>query len=101
MIRVACVGITVMDRIYYVKDCRRRAVNTWRKIIRKLAAASGYSSSCGGQTRCAGRFYCRVGDDDTGNSLLAELESWGLTPVTPNGITRRNLRNPPSCGCQR
>lgn len=58
MIRVACVGITVMDRIYYVeglptesgKYVAKKLYGSWRR-------ASGYSSSCGGQTRCAGRFY--------------------------------------------
>ncbi len=101
MIRVACVGITVMDRFITWKDYRRRAVNTWREIIRSWWRASGDGSGCGGKAGGAVDFIGRVGDDDTGNSLLAELNPGALTPVTPNGITRRNLRNRHHGGCQR
>lgn len=38
MIRVACVGITVMDRIYYVEGLPTESGKYVAKIIRKLAA---------------------------------------------------------------
>lgn len=41
-------------------------------------AASGDGSGCGGKAGAQVDFIGRVGDDDTGNSLLAELESWGV-----------------------
>lgn len=97
MIRVACVGITVMDRIYYVEGLPTESGKYVAKNYTEVgggpaATAAVAAARLGAQVDFIGR----VGDDDTGNSLLAELESWALTPVTPNGITRRNLRNPPS-----
>ncbi|MFP1461808.1 PfkB family carbohydrate kinase [Escherichia coli] len=42
-------------------------------------------------------FIGRVGDDDTGNSLLAELESWGVnTRYTKRYNQAKYHRNPPS-----
>ena len=38
MIRVACVGITVMDRIYYVEGLPTESGKYVAKIIRKLVA---------------------------------------------------------------
>lgn len=97
MIRVACVGITVMDRIYYVEglptESGKYVARNYTEVGGGPAATTAVAAArLGAQVDFIGR----VGDDDTGNSLLAELESWALTPVTPNGITRRNLRNPPS-----
>lgn len=97
MIRVACVGITVMDRIYYVEglptESGKYVARNYTEVGGGPAATAAVAAArLGAQVDFIGR----VGDDDTGNSLLAELESGALTPVTPNGITVRNLRNPPS-----
>lgn len=79
MIRVACVGITVMDRIYYVESLPTEG----GKYV-----ASHYTEVGGGPAATAAvaaaklgaqvDFIGRVGDDDTGNSLLSELESLGV-----------------------
>lgn len=88
MIRVACVGITVMDRIYYVEglptESGKYVARNYTEVGGGPAATAAVAAArLGAQVDFIGR----VGDDDTGNSLLAELESWALTPVTPNGIT--------------
>lgn len=97
MIRVACVGITVMDRIYYVEglptESGKYVARNYTEVGGGPAATAAVAAArLGAQVDFIGR----VGDDDTGNSLLAELESGALTPVTLSGITGRNLRNPPS-----
>lgn len=97
MIRVACVGITVMDRIYYVEglptESGKYVARNYTEVGGGPAATAAVAAArLGAQVDFIGR----VGDDDTGNSLLAELESWGVNTRYANGITRRNLRNPPS-----
>ncbi len=89
MIRVACVGITVWIASITWKGYRRRAVNTWRELYGSWWRASGDGSGCGGKAGAQVDFIGRVGDDDTGNSLLQSWNPGALTPVTPNGITRR------------
>ncbi|MCW0136747.1 PfkB family carbohydrate kinase [Escherichia coli] len=89
MIRVACVGITVMDRIYYVEglptESGKYVARNYTEVGGGPAATAAVAAArLGAQVDFIGR----VGDDDTGNSLLAELESRALTPVTPNGITQ-------------
>ena len=68
MIRVACVGITVMDRIYYVE----------------------------GLPTESGKYVARNYTTTRATACWQSRNPGALTPVTPNGITRRNLRNPPS-----
>ena len=92
MIRVACVGITEMDRIYYVEGL---PTESGKYVARNytevgggpVATAAVAAARLGAQVDFIGR----VGDDDTGNSLLAELEL--ATPVTPNGITKGKLQS--------
>ena len=79
MIRVACVGITVMDRIYYVEGLPTESGKYVAKNYTEVgggpaATAAVAAARLGAQVDFIGR----VGDDDTGNSLLAELESWGV-----------------------
>lgn len=79
MIRIACVGIAVMDRIYNVETLP----SDGGKYV-----AHGYSEVGGGPAATAAvaaeklgaqvDFIGRVGDDDTGNRLLEELESLGV-----------------------
>ena len=79
MIRVACVGITVMDRIYYVEGLPTEGGKYVAKRYTEVgggpaATAAVAVAKLGAQVDFIGR----VGDDDTGNSLLAELESLGV-----------------------
>ncbi|WP_196209890.1 sugar kinase [Citrobacter sp. Res13-Sevr-PEB04-36] len=79
MIRVACVGITVMDRIYYVEGLPTEGGKYVAKHYTEVgggpaATAAVAAAKLGAQVDFIGR----VGDDDTGNSLLAELESLGV-----------------------
>lgn len=102
MIRVACVGITVMDRIYYVEglptESGKYVARNYTEVGGGPAATAAVAAArLGAQVDFIGR----VGDDDTGNSLLAELESGALTPVTPNGITKEIFAIRHHGGCQR
>ncbi|AMH12705.1 sugar kinase [Citrobacter sp. FDAARGOS_156] len=79
MIHVACVGITVMDRIYYVEGLPTEGGKYVAKRYTEVgggpaATAAVAAAKLGAQVDFIGR----VGDDDTGNSLLAELESLGV-----------------------
>lgn len=79
MIRVACVGITVMDRIYYVEGLPTEGGKYVAKHYTEVgggpaATAAVAAARLGAQVDFIGR----VGDDDTGNSLLAELASLGV-----------------------
>ena len=79
MIRVACVGITVMDRIYYVEGLPTEGGKYVAKRYTEVgggpaATAAVAAAKLGAQVDFIGR----VGDDDTGSSLLAELESLGV-----------------------
>lgn len=79
MIRIACVGIAVMDRIYYVEELPTEGGKYVAKRYTEVgggpaATAAVAAAKLGAQVDFIGR----VGDDDTGNSLLAELESLGV-----------------------
>ncbi|MGS9235656.1 PfkB family carbohydrate kinase, partial [Salmonella enterica subsp. enterica serovar Infantis] len=76
---MACVGITVMDRIYYVEGLPPEGGKYVAKRYTEVgggpaATAAGAAAKLGAQVDFIGR----VGDDDTGHSLLAELESLGV-----------------------
>ena len=76
MIRIACVGIAVMDRIYYVEGLPTEGGKYVAKRYTEVgggpaATAAVAAAKLGAQVDFIGR----VGDDDTGNSLLAELET--------------------------
>ncbi|MFP2241088.1 sugar kinase [Pseudescherichia vulneris] len=80
MIRIACVGITVMDRIYYVGDLPteggKYVANNYREVGGGPAATAAVAAArLGAQVDFIGR----VGDDDIGISLLHELESFGVS----------------------
>lgn len=88
MIRVACVGITVMDRIYYVDGLPTEGGKYVAKRYTEVgggpaATAAVAAAKLGAQVDFIGR----VGDDDTGNSLLAELDALGVN----TRYTRRYL----------
>ncbi|WP_174508627.1 sugar kinase [Klebsiella oxytoca] len=91
MIRVACVGITVMDRIYYVEGLPTEGGKYVAKRYTEVgggpaATAAVAAAKLGAQVDFIGR----VGDDDTGNSLLAELESLGVNTRYTRRYTRAN-----------
>ena len=88
MIRIACVGIAVMDRIYYVEGLPTEGGKYVAKRYTEVgggpaATAAVAAAKLGAKVDFIGR----VGDDDTGNSLLAELESLGVN----TRYTRRYL----------
>ncbi|WP_159307580.1 sugar kinase [Salmonella enterica] len=81
MVRIACVGITVMDRIYYVEGLPTEGGKYVAKRYTEVgggpaATAAVAAAKLGAQVDFIGR----VGDDDTGNSLLTEMESLGVNP---------------------
>ncbi|HGH3374196.1 TPA: sugar kinase [Kluyvera cryocrescens] len=79
MIRIACVGITVMDRLYYVGDLPteggKYVANNYREVGGGPAATAAVAAA---KLGAKVDFIGRVGDDDTGTSLLQELESFGV-----------------------
>ncbi|MDX6041990.1 sugar kinase [Scandinavium lactucae] len=80
MIRIACVGIAVMDRIYSVGDLPteggKYVANNYREVGGGPAATAAVAAArLGAQVDFIGR----VGDDDIGISLLHELESFGVS----------------------
>lgn len=97
MIRVACVGITVMDRIYYVEGL---PTESGKYVARNYTEVGGgpAATTAVAAARLGRRSILLVASVMT-TRATACWQSWNpgaLTPVTPNGITRRNLRNPPS-----
>ncbi|MBW7984297.1 sugar kinase [Enterobacillus tribolii] len=91
MIRIACVGITVMDRIYYVENLPAEGGKYVAQRYTEVgggpaATAAVAAAKLGAQVDFIGR----VGDDDTGNSLLAELESLGVNTRYTRRYTRAN-----------
>ncbi|WP_052284177.1 sugar kinase [Kluyvera genomosp. 1] len=80
MIRIACVGITVMDRLYYVGDLPteggKYVANNYREVGGGPAATAAVAAA---KLGAKVDFIGRVGDDDTGTSLLQELESFGVS----------------------
>ena len=79
MIRIACVGIIVMDRLYYVGDLPteggKYVANNYREVGGGPAATAAVAAA---KLGAKVDFIGRVGDDDTGTSLLQELESFGV-----------------------
>ncbi|HKM97621.1 MAG TPA: sugar kinase [Buttiauxella sp.] len=79
MTRIACVGITVLDRIWYLDELPKEGGKFVAKSYTEVgggpaATAAVAASKLGVQVDFIGR----VGDDDTGRRLLTELETWGV-----------------------
>lgn len=79
MTRIVCVGITVLDRIWYLTDLPKKGgkyvANNYTEVGGGPAATAAVAAAkLGAQVDFIGR----VGDDDTGSRLLAELESLGV-----------------------
>lgn len=79
MARIACVGITVLDRIWYLADLPKEGgkyvANNYTEVGGGPAATAAVAAAKLGPDV---DFIGRVGDDDTGSRLLAELESLGV-----------------------
>ena len=83
MVKIACVGIAVQDRIYYVDEIPNKngkfVANAYKEVGGGPAATAAVAiAKLGGQVDFIGR----VGDDMTGRSLLSELESYGVNTKT-------------------
>ncbi|MEH0887869.1 sugar kinase [Enterobacter sp. UNJFSC 003] len=79
MTRIVCVGITVLDRIWYLDDLPKEGGKYVAKNFTEVgggpaATAAVAAAKLGAKVDFIGR----VGDDDTGRKLLAELESLGV-----------------------
>lgn len=79
MSRIACVGITVLDRIWYIDELPKEGGKHVAKSYTEVgggpaATAAVAAAKLGAEVDFIGR----VGDDDTGRRLLTELESWGV-----------------------
>ncbi|MBV7405882.1 sugar kinase [Enterobacter sp. ENT03] len=79
MVRIVCVGITVMDRIYNVEalptEGGKYVAHHYREVGGGPAATAAVAAAkLGAQVDFIGR----TGDDATGDKLLAELESLGV-----------------------
>jgi len=79
MTRIVCVGITVLDRIWYLDDLPKEGGKYVAKDYTEVgggpaATAAVAAAKLGAEVDFIGR----VGDDDAGRRLLAELESLGV-----------------------
>ncbi|KKW50966.1 sugar kinase [Pantoea ananatis] len=79
MTRIACVGITVLDRIWYLETLPHQGgkyvASNYREVGGGPAATAAVAAAkLGAQVDFIGR----VGDDDTGKRLLSELNSYGV-----------------------
>lgn len=79
MIRIACVGIAVQDRLYYLENLPegggKYVAENYREVGGGPAATAAVAAAkLGAQVDFIGR----VGDDATGKILMSELEDWGV-----------------------
>lgn len=86
MTRIVCVGITVLDRIWYLDDLPKEGGKYVAKDYTEVgggpaATAAVAAAKLGAEVDFIGR----VGDDDTGRRLLAELESPGKHALYADG----------------
>jgi len=79
MTRIACVGITVLDRIWYLSDLPKEGgkyvAGDYREVGGGPAATAAVAAA---KLGAEVDFIGRVGDDDTGHRLLAELQAYGV-----------------------
>lgn len=79
MTRIACVGIAVQDRLYYLGNLPdgggKYVAENYREVGGGPAATAAVAAArLGAQVDFIGR----VGDDATGKTLISELEGWGV-----------------------
>ncbi|MFC0229115.1 sugar kinase [Serratia aquatilis] len=79
MTRIACVGITVQDRLYYVEKLPegggKYVATDYREIGGGPAATAAVAAA---RLGAKVDFIGRVGDDSTGQTLLEELAGYGI-----------------------
>lgn len=75
MTRIVCVGITVLDRIWYLDDLPKEGKQRRKGLYGSGAARRQTAAVAAAKLGAEVDFIGRVGDDDTGRRLLAELES--------------------------
>lgn len=79
MTRIACVGITVLDRIWYLNDLPKEGgkyvAGDYKEVGGGPAATAAVAAA---KLGAEVDFIGRVGDDDTGNRLLTELQAYGV-----------------------
>ncbi len=79
MTRIACVGITVLDRIWYLTDLPKEGgkyvADDYKEVGGGPAATAAVAAA---KLGAEVDFIGRVGDDDTGNRLLTELQACGV-----------------------
>ncbi|TAT63811.1 ribokinase, partial [Enterobacter cloacae] len=79
MTRIVCVGITVLDRIWYLDDLPKEGGKYVAKDYTEVGGGPAATAAVAAAKLGASvDFIGRVGDDDTGRRLLAELESLGV-----------------------
>ncbi|WP_108454049.1 sugar kinase [Enterobacter cloacae] len=79
MTRIVCVGITVLDRIWYLDDLPKEGGKYVAKDYTEVGGGPAATAAVAAAKLGASvDFIGRVGDDDTGRRLLAELESPGV-----------------------
>lgn len=79
MIKIACVGIAVLDRLYFLSSIPQHSGKFEAQRYQECgggpaATAAVAIAKLGGQVDFIGR----VGDDAAGEALIAELKSWGV-----------------------
>lgn len=79
MVKIACIGIAVQDKIYYVDEIPtipgKFVAKDYKEIGGGPAATAAVTiAKLGGSVDFIGR----VGDDPTGKEILSELESYGV-----------------------
>jgi len=79
MTRIACVGIAVLDRIWYLNDLPKEGgkyvAGDYKEVGGGPAATAAVAAA---KLGAEVDFIGRVGDDDTGNRLMAELQAYGV-----------------------
>jgi len=91
VIRIACVGIAVQDRLYYLNqlpECGGKYVaQHYREIGGGPAATAAVAAA---RLGAHVDFIGRVGDDATGKALLDELENWGVNTAFSRSCKNAN-----------
>ena len=80
MTRIVCVGIAVLDRIWYLDDLPKEGGKYVAKDYTEVGGGPAATAAVAAAKLGADvDFIGRVGDDDTGTRLLTELESLGVS----------------------
>ncbi|GLR08905.1 ribokinase [Mixta theicola] len=79
MTRIACIGITVLDRIWYLNDLPQEGGKYVAKNYTEVGGGPAATAAvAAAKLGAAVDFIGRVGDDETGSTLLTELAFLGV-----------------------